>query len=73
MGEDEENEELDDIYDDREDEYGEEAEEIQFRGSGFTGMSNGFSNLDIIHENPDDEQMESVSKSKSKSAHSSPP
>jgi hypothetical protein len=73
MGEDE-NEELDDIYDDRGEDYGdEEAEEIQFRGSGFTGMSNGFSNLDIIHENPDDEQMESVSKSKSKSAHSSPP
>ena len=73
---DEENEELDDIYDDRDDdEYGEEAEmaeEIQFRGSGY-GMSNGFSNLDIIQETPDDEQLESVSKSKSKSAHSSPP
>lgn len=35
------------MYED-EGEYGEEAEEIAFRGSGYAGMSNGFSNLDII-------------------------
>jgi hypothetical protein len=52
--------------------YGEEAEEIEFRGSGYAGGSNGFSKLDIIQEN-DDEQDGSISKSKSKSAHSSPP
>jgi hypothetical protein len=67
----EEHEDLEDLYED-EGEYGEEAEDQGFRGSGTAGMSNGFSHLDIIQEN-EDEHDGSLSKSKSKSAHSSPP
>ena len=67
----EEHEDFDDLYED-EGEYGEEAEERAFRGSGTAGMSNGFSHLEVIPEK-EDEVDGSLSKSKSKSAHSSPP
>lgn len=70
FGEDyEHQEELDEIY---EEDYGAEeaAEEMNFRATGHSG----FNNLDIIHENPDDEiDASGASKSKSKSEKETPP
>ena len=66
---DEHQEELDEIY---EEDYGAEeaAEEMNFRATGHSG----FNNLDIIHENPDDEiDASGASKSKSKSEKETPP